>query len=36
LDKKRLNQQEFIEQKVKEFVLENIHLVILGSDKNKK
>ena len=33
LEKLKLTQQEFIETKVKEFVLDNIHLILTGDKK---
>ena len=34
LDKLNMTQQEFIDKKIKEFVIENVHLIV--SEKDKK
>ena len=34
LDKLNMTQQEFIDKKIKEFVIENVHLIV--SENNKK
>jgi len=33
LDKLNMTQQEFIDKKIKEFVIENVHLIVSENDK---
>jgi len=33
LDKLNITQQDFIDKKIKEFVVENVHLIISDNDK---
>lgn len=33
LDKINMTQQEFIDKKIKEFVIENVHLIVSENDK---